>query len=124
MKALVRNSDGVVIDISANEFPKMNVATWINCLEDVQIGWIYLENNFIDTNLTSEPIPAIEQLRGQRDGLLSSSDWRDLPSYPGADQEAWRTYRQQLRDLPANSSPSLDENGMLTNVTWPTPPSE
>lgn len=86
--------------------------------------WVVTEIPVPEPEPTPEPIPAIEQLRGQRDGLLSSSDWRDLPSYPGADQEAWRTYRQQLRDLPANSSPSLDENGMLTNVTWPTPPSE
>lgn len=86
--------------------------------------WVVAAIPVPDPEPTKEPLSAIEQLRGQRDWLLSSSDWRDLPSYPGADQEAWRTYRQQLRDLPANSSPSLDENGMLTNVTWPTPPSE
>ena len=26
-------------------------------------------------------------------------------------------------DLPAISTPELDSNGQLTNVTWPTPPS-
>ena len=53
-------------------------------------------------------------LRNQRNFLLSQSDWRDLPSYPGSNQEAWRTYRQQLRDLPSTTDPS--------NPTWPTPP--
>ncbi len=29
-------------------------------------------------------------------------------------------YRQALRDLPETADPQLDENGNLTNVTWPT----
>ena len=56
----------------------------------------------------------LSKLRDQRDFLLSQSDWRDLPSYPGSNQEAWRTYRQQLRDLPSTTDPS--------NPTWPTAP--
>ena len=35
-----------------------------------------------------------------RNRFLAASDWRDLPSYAGSDQAAWRTYRQKLRDLP------------------------
>ena len=54
-------------------------------------------------------------LRLQRDKLLAESDWRDLPSYPGSNQEAWRTYRQALRDLPANTEDA-------SNPTWPTAP--
>ena len=63
-------------------------------------------------------------LRIERDRILSQSDWRDLPSYPGTDQEEWRTYRQALRDLPSTQTPELDENGNLINVNWPTPPTE
>ena len=29
------------------------------------------------------------------------------------------TYRQALRDLPETSTIDLDENGILTGVTWP-----
>lgn len=29
-----------------------------------------------------------------------------------------------LKYLPATATPSLNENGNLTGVTWPTPPSE
>ena len=61
-------------------------------------------------------------LRQQRNQLLSATDWRATVDYPGSNQAAWLTYRQNLRDLPANSTPSLDENGQLTGVTWPTPP--
>jgi len=41
-----------------------------------------------------------DEVKRNRDDILSKTDWRDLPSYPGADQAAWRTYRQELRDLP------------------------
>ena len=61
-------------------------------------------------------------LREERNRKLAETDWKDLPSYPGTDQEEWRTYRQSLRDLPSTSSPELDENGQLSNVTWPTKP--
>ena len=61
-------------------------------------------------------------LREERNRRLTETDWRDLPSYPGTDQDDWRTYRQALRDLPSNSEPQLDEQGNLTNVTWPTKP--
>ena len=53
--------------------------------------------------------------RGERDKLLAETDWRDLPSYPGTNQDAWRTYRQQLRDLPSQA-------GFPNNITWPVKP--
>ena len=67
----------------------------------------------------AEPMRLLREKRNQR---LSETDWRDLPSYPGTDQNDWRTYRQALRDLPSTAEPQLDENGILTNITWPTKP--
>jgi hypothetical protein len=64
----------------------------------------------------------MRMLRAERDQLIASTDWRATVDYPGSDQAAWLTYRQALRDLPANSTPSLDENGQLTGANWPTPP--
>ena len=64
----------------------------------------------------------LRMLRAERDQLIVATDWRATVDYPGSDQAAWLTYRQALRDLPANSTPSLDDNGQLTGVTWPTPP--
>ena len=54
-------------------------------------------------------------VRGERDKLLAETDWRDLPSYPGVNQDAWRTYRQALRDLPSQA-------GFPNNITWPAKP--
>ena len=69
-----------------------------------------------------QPDLAITLLRQERNRLLRESDWRDLSHYPGADQAEWLLYRQALRDLPANAEPQLDDQGNLTNVTWPEVP--
>ena len=56
-------------------------------------------------------------LRGQRDTLLSQSDYVILPDAPYSSdtQSAYRTYRQELRDLPSQA-------GFPNNVTWPAKP--
>jgi len=59
-------------------------------------------------------------LRLQRDQLLAQTDWWVLPDRTAT--QAQLEYRQSLRDLPANSSPELDENGNLINVNWPEKP--
>nr|BAR34243.1 phage tail fiber assembly protein [uncultured Mediterranean phage uvMED] len=62
-------------------------------------------------------------LRLERDKRIALTDWRASSDLTIAD--AWKTYRQALRDLPASASPSLDSNYELdlTSVTWPTEPS-
>lgn len=42
-----------------------------------------------------------EQFRKWRNFELSQTDWTQLPDSP-ADKQAWATYRQTLRDLPAD----------------------
>ena len=62
-------------------------------------------------------------LRIERDARIAKTDWRASSDLTLSD--AWKTYRQALRDLPASASPklnSLDELD-LTSVTWPTEPS-
>ena len=64
--------------------------------------------------------PTEEELfRGERDSLLSSSDWTQLPDNQLSDSKKteWATYRQALRDLPASATD-------YANVTFPTPPSK
>ena len=68
----------------------------------------------------------MKQLREERDKKLFDTDYRIVADFPYPSEEvkqAWLTYRQELRDLPATTTPQLDENGNLTNVSWPTPPS-
>ena len=59
-------------------------------------------------------------LRVERDRRLADTDWWAMSDRTmTADQT---TYRQALRDLPASATPSLDSDGNLTGVTWPTKP--
>jgi hypothetical protein len=57
---------------------------------------------------------AWSELRRERNGFLSASDWTVLGDSPTS-TAAWKTYRQALRDLPANTTDPF-------NVVWPTPP--
>ena len=66
----------------------------------------------------------MRRLRIERNLLLQQTDWRTTNDYPYADQSAWASYRTQLRNLPESAEPTLDENGNLTNVVWPTPPDD
>ena len=53
-----------------------------------------------------------EGIRIERNQKLSLTDWR-----AGSDltlSDAWKTYRQALRDVPTQSDPD--------NITWPTEP--
>ena len=53
-------------------------------------------------------------LRAKRDGLLAETDWWGVSDHTMSDAET--TYRQALRDLPANTSNPV-------NPVWPTKPS-
>ena len=62
----------------------------------------------------ADPVPAsAKKVRADRDALLAASDHMAL-----ADRitDEWRTYRQALRDVPAQA-------GFPTSVTWPSEPS-
>jgi hypothetical protein len=56
-----------------------------------------------------------EQARVERTKLLFASDWTQLADVPIANRAAWETYRQALRDLPA-------QGGFPASITWPEPP--
>jgi len=117
-----KNPDRIALPAGSTEIapPTFDPNTHTCVFDGTQ--WIVTEIPVPEPDPAQEPIPAMDQLRMQRDSLLMQSDWRMNEDYPYADKEQWKTYRQALRDLPANASPTLDENGMLTNVTWPTEP--
>ena len=73
-------------------------------------------------------IESLKKLRKIRDSKLRNTDQYVLPDFPLESddiKQAWLTYRQALRDLPANSpNVSLDsDTNELTGVEWPVPPS-
>lgn len=60
----------------------------------------------------------MDDLRGSRDVLLDNSDWTQFNDSPLTDakKQEWATYRQSLRDLPANTTDPA-------NPVWPNQPS-
>ena len=67
---------------------------------------------------------AMAQLRETRNALLTETDKITMMCYSRgiAVPADWSAYQQALRDLPANSSPDLADDGSLTGVTWPVQP--
>jgi hypothetical protein len=76
-------------------------------------------NNKIAELDAAEPM---RLLRIERDTRITKTDWRASSDLTLSD--AWKTYRQALRDLPASASPKLDSNYELdfSSFTWPTEP--
>ena len=58
----------------------------------------------------------IRDVRGKRNSLLGESDWTQNRDVVLSNDTEWKTYRQALRDLPANTTD-------WTNPPWPTKPS-
>jgi hypothetical protein len=56
-------------------------------------------------------------VRGKRNEMLLASDWSQVPDVPMAEEEreAWKEYRQLLRDLPL-------QEGFPDNITFPVSP--
>ena len=78
----------------------------------------------LDTEVTRlNNLEPMRLLRKERNLRLAATDWRASSDLTLSD--AWKTYRQGLRDLPASASPTVGSDGKLdlTSVTWPTEPS-
>lgn len=61
-----------------------------------------------------------KESRANRNVRLQKSDWTQFPDSPLSDAKKaeWATYRQALRDVPANNSDVTD----LSDIIWPTKP--
>jgi hypothetical protein len=68
--------------------------------------------------IAAEPL---RQLRQKRNQLLQQSDWMAVSDRTMTQSQI--DYRQALRDI-TTQTPSLDSNGQLTGITWPTPPND
>lgn len=98
----------------------IDLSNW-KCVDDNN-NVINVDDLIVQEKLNElEAAEPLRQLREQRTRILQESDWMSNSDVTMSD--AWRTYRQALRDLPANSpNVALDEQGNLINVTWPTKP--
>ena len=99
----------------------VDLANW-ECF-DVNNNIVNVDDVLVQEKLNElQAAEPMKLLREERNRLISLTDWRFRSDL--SPSQAWIDYSKALRDLPATASPSLDENGNLTGVTWPTPPSE
>lgn len=79
----------------------------------------------VDTRTLSD---CYKQLRTKRNEKLAASDWSQYPDSPldSAKKAEWATYRQELRDLPANVTDSNVKEiaYKASHSSWPTKPSQ
>jgi hypothetical protein len=87
----------------------------------------YIEGDWVYTvevqPLTAEEIQAqkdsaMAQIRATRNQLLVQSDWTQLLDTPITLREAWASYRQLLRDLPATISEPRAFNQWPHDPNW------
>jgi hypothetical protein len=119
------NSDGEITGYFCGdaETLALNVNEGILTIEG---EYSHLEYKIIDGQVVAksseEKLPPLDEvwseLRTTRNILLSDCDWTQVADAPITTDTkiAWQTYRQTLRDLPANTTDPR-------NPTWPSKPS-
>ena len=110
-KALTDGTRICEIVNDGDEFEVHSSLVWVGVADDTTT-----KDTYVDDAVVKFSIPAMTMidLRSKRDALLADSDWTQVADAPG-NTAAWATYRQALRDLPANTADPAD-------ITWPTPP--
>tara|TARA_Y100000034_G_C6805349_1_gene361586 strand:- start:47 stop:466 length:420 start_codon:yes stop_codon:yes gene_type:complete len=129
LKQLIPNKSFYYVGDIVNEksfYEKFNVIVGSD-----EIGSAILSNNRDDFGITWEQVSdkiaelkdaePMRLLREERNRKIVETDWWVLPDRSASQEQ--KDYRQALRDLPSTASPKLDDDGNLTNVTWPTKPS-
>lgn len=78
------------------------------------------------SNGIAKQTQGLKLLRIERNFLLKECDYVMTIDYFNSltpeKQTEWSIYRQNLRDLPSTQTPSINDNGELINVTYPTKP--
>jgi hypothetical protein len=84
----------------------------------------YQSNEYVitDGSAVKRTDNVLDIVRDLRNSLLSECDWTQAFDTPLTDSKKteWATYRQTLRDLPANNTSATS----IDDITFPTPPSD
>ena len=88
---------------NTNQILEWNGTTWT--LKDKTVEQLEVEKTKV-----------ADAVRHQRNLLLLESDWTQVLDAP-VDQQAWKVYRQSLRDISAQA-------GFPFNISWPSEPLE
>ena len=122
-----------IYDVATGEIKRRISTSQEGILINVFDGEDYIEGEYSDetyivVNGVAQQTPKSEldaiaaerataQMKMRRDMLLNASDFTQVPDAPftSEQQQAWRVYRQALRDLPDNIND-------IFNIAWPVEP--
>jgi len=84
--------------------------------QDAQGRWLWKWSisEMSDETKAAKDAEQAKNIRSDRDKRLSDTDWTQVADAP-VDKAAWATYRQALRDVPAQA-------GFPYDITWPEKP--
>lgn len=123
MKALIH--DDKVVDVKEQSYEVHPSMSWIDCPNDIRIGFFYDGKTFKSDEQTPEEIFEIrmDQLRKIRNSLLNETDWTAIPDndLSWLEKRKWRKYRKQLRNFPIDAERQL-KNNVYCKIVWPTKP--
>lgn len=102
----------------------VHTGTDMGILVDASISYADFKSKY-DAHLAAEPLQKLREIRNHK---LSKTDWSQSPDVPDSLKTKYQTYRQELRDLPAQSGidPKVDDlEGLLidSSINWPNEPS-
>ena len=113
MESIMAINPTAEVSIEANDINKI---TWLNGTTPISVTDRQAK---ITEVKNAEPL---NNLRKERTEKLKESDW--MANSDVTMSSNWTTYRQALRDLPANysTSDSAALSADLSNLVWPTKP--
>ena len=125
--AVVSHSSGKItkyLDFDSEDDAKAHVATHggkvVADLDDDLEYWDVSSDATKDTDQLATDILALKwaSIRSQRNAKLAESDYMSYSDSPTM-SSAWKTYRQELRDLPSK----YNDTTVQETITWPDEPS-
>lgn len=102
----VPNIDERTQRVEQNAQPHQEAGQWF-------CGWTV--TNKTQADLDADMASKMDEVRSDRNIRLAKSDWTQGKDIPDNISTAWATYRQALRDVPAQA-------GFPWTVEWPTQP--
>jgi hypothetical protein len=111
IETLVNSLDWSNAENGSDYHLESDVLTKTSASPGLTYKYDYVTNTWKDTRTKEE---MWKDVRLDRDVLLKTSDWTQMPDVAIATKSAWATYRQQLRDITTQTDPF--------NITWPQPP--
>lgn len=105
-----------IVKITPTERPNDHTKNFTVTIAQVNDVWVekWVATNATQAEITERTTSKAAQVRAERNKLIADCDWTQVADSP-VDKQTWATYRQALRDVPAQA-------GFPWEVTWPVKP--